>query len=119
MPSSVAFGCGTKKMRSRTELSLEPPHLNDHRKVPQMAARPEKSPTHSASKDEAWRALEQHYAKMRSRHLRDLFAEDPTRGERLTAEAAGMFLDYSKNRVDDETLRLLLQLAEQSGLRGR
>jgi glucose-6-phosphate isomerase len=84
-----------------------------------MAARPEKSPTRSASKDEAWRALEQHYAKMRSRHLRELFAQDPTRGERLTAEAAGMFLDYSKNRVDDETLRLLLELAEQSGLRGR
>jgi glucose-6-phosphate isomerase len=84
-----------------------------------MAARPEKSPTRSASKDEAWRSLEQHYARMLSRHLRELFAQDPTRGERLTAEAAGMFLDYSKNRVDDETLRLLLELAEQSGLRGR
>jgi glucose-6-phosphate isomerase len=84
-----------------------------------MAARPEKSPTHSARKNEAWRALEHHYAAMRGRHLRDLFAHDPTRGERLTAEAAGVFLDYSKNRIDDETLRLLIELAQQSGLRAR
>jgi glucose-6-phosphate isomerase len=56
---------------------------------------------------------------MRSRHLRELFARDPARGERMTAEAAGVFLDYSKNRVDDETLRLLIELAEQSGLRER
>jgi glucose-6-phosphate isomerase len=56
---------------------------------------------------------------MRGRHLRDLFAEDPARGERMTAEAAGVFLDYSKNRADDETLSLLVELAEQSGLRER
>jgi glucose-6-phosphate isomerase len=56
---------------------------------------------------------------MRSRHLRDLFARDSARGERMTAEAASVFLDYSKNRVDDETLRLLIELAEQSGLRKR
>src|SRR5258708_3495670 len=56
---------------------------------------------------------------MRSRHLRDLFAHDPKRGERMTVEAAGIFLDYSKNRIDDETLRLLLALAEQSALRER
>jgi glucose-6-phosphate isomerase len=56
---------------------------------------------------------------MRSRPLRDLFAHDPARGERMTAQAAGVFLDYSKNRIDDETLRLLIALAEQSGLRGR
>jgi hypothetical protein len=84
-----------------------------------MAAQPEKSPTRSTSKDEAWRALEHHYAEMRARHLRDLFAEDPKRGARLTAEAAGMFLDYSKNRIDDATLRLLSDLAEKSGLRAR
>jgi glucose-6-phosphate isomerase len=54
---------------------------------------------------------------MRSRHLRDLFAHDPKRGERMTVEAAGVFLDYSKNRIDDETLRLLVALAEQSALR--
>jgi glucose-6-phosphate isomerase len=84
-----------------------------------MAARPEKSPARSASKAEAWQALDRHYAEMRGRNLRDLFAHDPKRGERLTVEAAGVFLDYSKNRIDDETLRLLLELAEQSGLRGR
>ena len=58
-------------------------------------------------------------ATMRGLHLRKLFADDPARGERMTAEAAGVFLDYSKNRVNDETLRLLIELAEQSGLRGR
>jgi glucose-6-phosphate isomerase len=56
---------------------------------------------------------------MQGRHLRDLFADDPARGERMTAEAAGIFLDYSKNRIDDETLRLLVELAEQCGLRAR
>jgi glucose-6-phosphate isomerase len=56
---------------------------------------------------------------MRTRHLRDLFGHDPSRGERMTVEAAGVFLDYSKNRIDDETLRLLVELAEQCGLRER
>ncbi|HEY6600775.1 MAG TPA: glucose-6-phosphate isomerase [Xanthobacteraceae bacterium] len=73
----------------------------------------------SRGKHGAWRALEDHHDAMRSRHLRELFARDPARGERMTAEAAGVFLDYSKNRVDDETLRLLIELAEQSGLRER
>ncbi|HXY29536.1 MAG TPA: glucose-6-phosphate isomerase [Gemmatimonadaceae bacterium] len=67
----------------------------------------------------AWKALEAHYAQIKATHLRKLFADDPKRGERLTAEAAGVFLDYSKNRVTDETLRLLVQLAEASGLRER
>src|SRR5262249_13957925 len=67
----------------------------------------------------AWKALVDHYAKVKDIHLRLLFDEDPKRGERLTAEAAGVFLDYSKNRVTDETLRLLLRLAEECGLRGR
>jgi len=67
----------------------------------------------------AWAALEAHAATIRDVHLRDLFANDPTRGERLTAEAAGIFLDYSKHRVTDETLRLLIELAEASGLRER
>ncbi len=67
----------------------------------------------------AWKALEQHHAALRDVHLRDLFAEDPTRGERLAAEGAGLYLDYSKNRVTDETIRLLLQLAEESGLAER
>ena len=56
---------------------------------------------------------------MRGLHLRNLFADDPTRGERMTAEAAGVYLDYSKNRINDETLKLLIELAEQSGLRAR
>jgi glucose-6-phosphate isomerase len=67
----------------------------------------------------AWKALEAHYKKVRKLHLRKLFAEDPTRGERMTAEAADIYLDYSKNRITDETLKLLLQLAEESGLRAR
>ena len=67
----------------------------------------------------AWKALEHHHADDRGHHLRDLFAEDPARGERLAAEGAGLYLDYSKNRVTDETLALLLQLAEESGPRER
>ena len=67
----------------------------------------------------AWSALEQHYEEIRDSHLRDLFAADSERGERLTAEGAGLYLDYSKNRITDETIALLLQLAEQSGLRER
>jgi glucose-6-phosphate isomerase len=67
----------------------------------------------------AYAALAEHYAKVEGRHLRDLFAEDPARGERLTAEAAGLYLDYSKNRVTDETLSLLFELARQSELEQR
>jgi glucose-6-phosphate isomerase len=67
----------------------------------------------------AWKALTAHHRDVRHRHLRELFASDPKRGERLTAEAAGLYLDYSKNRVTDETLALLVQLAEKSGLRAR
>src|SRR5262249_4977565 len=65
----------------------------------------------------AWQALAVHHRQVRELHLRQLFAEDPTRGERLTIEAVGLSLDYSKNRITDETLRLLLQLAEESDLR--
>ncbi len=67
----------------------------------------------------AWKALAAHYREARTLTLGKLFSEDPSRGERLTAEAAGLYLDYSKNRITDETLRLLLQLAEESGLRQR
>jgi glucose-6-phosphate isomerase len=67
----------------------------------------------------AWKALQRHHAEIAGRSLRDLFAEDPLRGERLVAEAAGIYLDYSKNRIDAETLRLLLQLADESDLAGR
>ena len=67
----------------------------------------------------AWKALEAHAAKNRTLHLRDLFAQDPTRGERLKVEDAGIYFDFSKNRITDETVKLLLQLAEESGLRQR
>src|SRR5450755_1786770 len=67
----------------------------------------------------AWQALQRHHDEIAGRHLRELFADDPGRGERLTAEAAGLYLDYSKNRVTDETLRLLIQLAQDSGLEQR
>jgi glucose-6-phosphate isomerase len=65
----------------------------------------------------AWAALEKHYHKIKDVHLRQLFAEDRERGERLAIEAAGIYLDYSKNRITDDTLRLLLELAQESGLR--
>jgi glucose-6-phosphate isomerase len=67
----------------------------------------------------AWKALTAHHKKVKELHLRDLFAEDPKRGERMTAEAVGLFLDYSKNRINDQTIKLLLQVAEESGLRAR
>ncbi|MBV8221454.1 MAG: glucose-6-phosphate isomerase [Solirubrobacterales bacterium] len=67
----------------------------------------------------AWKALENHYGEIRGKHLRELFAADATRGERLVAEAAGLYLDYSKNRITDETVGLLEALAEQSGLQDR
>jgi glucose-6-phosphate isomerase len=67
----------------------------------------------------AWQALERHYAEISGTHLRDLFAADPARGERLTAEAVGIYLDYSKNRITDETLALLTELAEESGVAER
>jgi glucose-6-phosphate isomerase len=70
-------------------------------------------------KRQAWKALAAHHKRVRDLHLRDLFANDPKRGERLTAEAVGLYLDYSKNRITDETLELLLQLAGESGLRAR
>jgi glucose-6-phosphate isomerase len=67
----------------------------------------------------AWKALEKHRDKIHDLHLRNLFADDAKRGERLALEAVGIYLDYSKNRITDETLKLLFQLAEESALRGR
>jgi glucose-6-phosphate isomerase len=67
----------------------------------------------------AWQELNRHYDDIAGQHLRELFAADPGRGERLTAEATGIFLDYSKNRVTDETMRLLVSLATESGLTER
>src|SRR6516225_5699539 len=72
-----------------------------------------------ATERRAWNGLVAHHQKVRDLHLRKLFADDPTRGERMTVEAAGLYLDYSKNRVTDETLKLLVQLADESGLRAR
>jgi glucose-6-phosphate isomerase len=75
--------------------------------------------TKSLNERPAWNALIAHHQKVRELHLRKLFADDPTRGQRLTVDAVGLFLDYSKNRITDETLKLLLQLADESGLRER
>ena len=77
------------------------------------------APVRALTRRPAWKALQAHYKQVRTRHLRDLFADDAQRGERLTAEVAGLYLDYSKNRVTDETVELLLQLAEESSLRER
>lgn len=74
---------------------------------------------HSLTRRAAWQALSSHYRQIKDVHLRTLFAEDARRGERFTAEAAGLYLDYSKHRITAETLRLLLNLAEESGLRDR
>jgi glucose-6-phosphate isomerase len=84
-----------------------------------MAARVEAIATRPVVKRQAWKNLTAHYKKVRELHLRKLFAEDPKRGELMTAEAVGLFLDYSKNRITTETLKLLIKLAEESGLRGR
>jgi glucose-6-phosphate isomerase len=67
----------------------------------------------------AWKALGEHYKKIEPTHLKQLFAEDPKRAAKFTVEAAGLFLDYSKNRISDETIKLLLQLAEESGVKAR
>jgi glucose-6-phosphate isomerase len=71
------------------------------------------------TKQKAWKTLQSHYKTVKGLHLRHLFADDAQRGERMTAEAVGIFLDYSKNRITDETVKLLLELAEESGLRAR
>jgi len=84
-----------------------------------MVAQSETLHTRSTSKHAVWQALEDHYETMRGLHLRNLFANDPARGARMIAEAVGVYLDYSKNRISDETLKLLIELAEQSGLRER
>jgi glucose-6-phosphate isomerase len=84
-----------------------------------MAARAEAITRRPASKRQAWKDLGAHYKKVGETHLRQLFADDPKRGERLTVEAVGLFLDYSKNRITDETVKLLIRLAEESQLRER
>ncbi|HEX3230950.1 MAG TPA: glucose-6-phosphate isomerase [Pyrinomonadaceae bacterium] len=84
-----------------------------------MATRAEAISKRPAVRRRAWKDLGGHYKKVQELHLRELFADDPKRGERLTVEALGLFLDYSKNRITGETLNLLIRLAEESGLRER
>jgi glucose-6-phosphate isomerase len=84
-----------------------------------MAANPQAQVKKRASKPSAWKALASHHKAVSDLHLRQLFADDPERGQRLAVEAVGFYLDFSKNRITDETLKLLLQLAEESGLRVR
>ena len=84
-----------------------------------MAAQVQPRVNKQASGLSAWDALASHYKNVSKLHLRQLFADDPNRGERMVVEAAGLYLDYSKNRVNDETLRLLLQLADEAGLHSR
>ena len=84
-----------------------------------MAARAEAITRRPAPKRQAWKDLGAHYKKVGETHLRQLFADDPKRGERLTVEAVGLFLDYSKNRITDETVKLLIRLAGESQLRER
>jgi glucose-6-phosphate isomerase len=104
---------------SRTpELVPNDAHQGSER-IYQVAARSETFGTRSTTKHAVWQALEDHHVSMRGLHLRNLFADDPARGERMTAEAAGVYLDYSKNCINDETLKLLIELAEQSGLRAK
>ena len=87
--------------------SIDVPILVQAESVPALTERPQ------------WRSLQQHHRKIGAQHLREMFAVDRERGERFSAEAAGLYLDYSKNRVNDETLRLLFELAEACGVRAR
>src|SRR5246127_2989027 len=82
-----------------------------------MAANPQVQVKKRAIKQSAWKALTAHYKAVAKVHLRQLFSDDPKRGQRMAVEAVGLYLDYSKNRITDETLKLLFQLAEGSGLR--
>src|ERR1700756_1839105 len=84
-----------------------------------MAANPQVQVKKRAIKQSAWKALTAHYKAVAKVHLRQLFSDDPKRGQRMAVEAVGLYLDYSKNRIPRETLDLLLQLAEESGLRPR
>src|ERR1051326_5348417 len=80
-----------------------------------MPASQDKAGNGSVVGSPAWKALETHYKEVKELHLRQLFADDPRRGERLTASAVGIELDYSKNRITDRTLQLLFQLAHEAG----
>src|SRR5271170_3659079 len=120
MLSAEDFDCGNKPVSRGLPFVLRALQITrrDERKM-HMAARVEPITGKSAVKRPAWKVLEDHYKSIHKTHLRNLFADDPKRGERLTVEALGIYLDYSKNRVTDETLKLLFQLAEESGLQAR
>src|SRR5213593_384815 len=112
------YGCDCVQERGPRESQL-----STGRKGHNMAARTEPTTTRRSFEPlpdrKAWKALEAHYQTVREFHLRTLFADDPKRGERMTVEAVGLFLDYSKNRITDDTVKLLTELAEESGLSSR
>jgi len=120
MLSAEGFDCGSKPEVHSFSLTLAALQITrrDERKT-EMAAHVEPITGKPAVKRQAWTALEAHHKEIERWHLRNLFAGDPQRGERLTAEALGIYLDYSKNLVTDESLRLLLELARESGLQAR
>jgi glucose-6-phosphate isomerase len=121
------FGFGSKRILNRKgkpKLGIGKAEILDREFAPRISASRERNINMTAgiqplNTRSAWKALEAHYPKVKNLHLRQLFADDPRRGERLTAEAVGVYLDYSKNRITEETLKLLLQLAEESGLQAR
>src|SRR5512139_4137912 len=111
--SQAAFPSG-KGIRSEDESDFRPPTPGNGPRSTDMT-----DVTIPLTQRKAWKALRAHHRKIRGTHLRTLFADDPGRGERMTAEDLGIYLDYSKNRVTGRTLKLLLQLAVESGLRER
>src|SRR6201987_281346 len=125
MLSSADSGFGNRKIPrpSLPALKLDPGKLNHQIRSLTMAAsavRISKPPAvKRLTKRKAWNALKVHYKKVGERHLRQLFEDDPKRAEKFTVEAVGIYFDFSKNRITEKTLRLLLELAEESGLRGR
>jgi glucose-6-phosphate isomerase len=125
MLSSAASGFGNRKIPRRTlpALKFDPGKINHQIRSLTMAAsavRISKPPAvKRLTKRKAWNALKVHYKKVGERHLRQLFEDDPKRAEKFAVEAVGIYFDYSKNRITEKTLRLLLELAEESGLRER
>src|SRR5271154_3011196 len=116
----VAFACGNKQAGRKTWLvqdSFRMSNLQERRT--KVAARAQAISGRPAGKRLTWKGLADHYKRIAKLHLRQIFADDPKRGERLNVEALGLFLDYSKNRITEETLKLLIQLAEESHLQKR
>src|SRR5262245_20495657 len=126
-PRARRHRAGGRKRQEAQEAAPRMPagqqRLRLHRRVPALGGQEgeDTMTTHiePLTSRPAWKALEGHHEKIRDLHVKELFAADPKRGERLTVEAVGLYLDYTKTRITDETLSLLLQLAEESGLRQR